>query len=47
MLQYKDCVGQDIYELAGKLFPIYRSLTGEGVRQTLEEINCYLGKDMK
>ena len=47
MLQYKDCVGQNIYELAGKLFPIYRSLTGEGVRQTLEEINCYLGKDMK
>ena len=47
MLQYKDCVGQDIYKLAEKIFPIYRCLTGEGVRQTLEEINSYLGKDMQ
>lgn len=48
MMQYKDCVGQDIYNLAEKLFPICRSLTGEGVRQTLEIINSYLGrKNMK
>lgn len=27
--------GQEMYEFAGKLFPIGRSLTGEGVRETL------------
>ena len=48
MMQYKECVGQDIYNLAEKLFPICRSLTGEGVRQTLDVINSYLGrKNMK
>lgn len=48
MMQHKECVGQDIYNLAEKLFPICRSLTGEGVRQTLDVINSYLGrKNMK
>lgn len=28
-------MGQKMYELAGKLFPICRSITGDGVRQTL------------
>lgn len=28
-------IGNEMYELAGELFPINRSLTGEGVRQTL------------
>ena len=27
--------GKEIYQLAEKLFPICRSITGEGVRQTL------------
>ena len=30
--------GQEMYEFAGKLFPIGRSLTGEGVRETLRLI---------
>lgn len=29
-------IGQDIYDLAVKLYPINRSITGKGVRQTLE-----------
>lgn len=32
------CVGQEMYDFAGKLFPIGRSLTGEGVRETLRLI---------
>ena len=28
-------IGQKIYSLAGKLFPINRSITGNGVRETL------------
>lgn len=31
-------IGQHIYELAQKLWPINRSLTGDGVRQTLKMI---------
>lgn len=31
-------VGQEMYDFAGKLFPIGRSLTGEGVRETLRLI---------
>lgn len=31
-------VGQEMYDFAGKLFPIGRSLTGEGVRKTLRLI---------
>lgn len=31
-------IGNEIYELAEKLWPINRSLTGEGVRQTLRII---------
>lgn len=31
-------VGQKMYDLAGKLFPIGRSLTGEGVRESLRMI---------
>jgi len=30
--------GQEMYDFAGKLFPIGRSLTGEGVRETLARI---------
>ncbi|MCI5955168.1 MAG: DUF4910 domain-containing protein [Lachnospiraceae bacterium] len=31
-------IGQDMYDFAGRLFPIGRSLTGEGVRKTLRMI---------
>jgi aminopeptidase-like protein len=35
-------IGEEIYQLAKKLFYINRSITGEGVRQTLFEIKKYL-----
>ena len=31
-------IGKEIHELAQKLWPINRSITGEGVRETLSEI---------
>ncbi|MCM1048795.1 MAG: DUF4910 domain-containing protein [Clostridiales bacterium] len=37
-----DYLGKDMYELAEKLFPICRSITGDGVRQTLNIINDFL-----
>ena len=35
-------IGKDIYNFAQKLWPIDRSITGEGVRQTLYEIKKLL-----
>lgn len=35
-LEQRERVGEKIYELAGKLFPICRSITGNGVRETLK-----------
>ena len=32
-------VGKDIYNLAAELYPICRSITGKGVRETLKIIN--------
>lgn len=32
-------VGKDIYNLAAELYPICRSITGKGVRETLKLIN--------
>ena len=32
-------VGEQIYNLAGKLFPICRSITGDGVRETLQVLS--------
>ena len=34
--------GQRMYNLADKIFPYCRSITGEGVRATLADINEYL-----
>jgi aminopeptidase-like protein len=31
-------IGEQIFALAAKLFPICRSITGDGVRETLREI---------
>lgn len=35
--------GHEIYQLAEKLFPICRSITGEGVRKTLSILGEYIG----
>lgn len=40
--QYK---GADIYNFANKIFPYCRSITGEGVRQTLADLKEYIGRD--
>lgn len=42
-----DAAGQRMYDFAGKIFPYNRSLTGEGVRQTLADIASYIGVPMK
>lgn len=36
-----DKIGQDIYALAAELFPICRSITGDGVRKTIEMLGRY------
>ena len=43
MSSYFDAAGQRMYDFAGKIFPYNRSLTGEGVRQTLADIASYIG----
>jgi aminopeptidase-like protein len=35
-------VGEEMYQLMGELYPICRSITGEGVRQTLEIIKKHI-----
>lgn len=35
-------IGQQMYDLAGRLFPIFRSITGDGVRETLAVIAEYI-----
>ena len=37
--------GKDMYNLANKIFPYCRSITGEGVRQTLADLKEYIGRD--
>lgn len=39
--------GDQIYELVGQLFPICRSITGQGVRDTLAVIQRYIGENIK
>lgn len=36
--------GEFAYQLAEQIYPIYRSITGEGVRKTFDIINDYLGE---
>lgn len=38
-------IGQEMYNLAGSIFPICRSLTGEGVRETLRILEEYVAPD--
>ena len=35
-------VGEEIFAFAARIFPICRSITGNGVRQTLREIGSHL-----
>lgn len=37
--------GQNMYKLCKKIFPYCRSITGEGVRQTLADLATYISKD--
>ena len=37
--------GERIYELAASIFPICRSITGKGVRDTLKILGNYIGND--
>lgn len=36
--------GKQIYDLAARLFPICRSITGSGVRQTLEILKQHISQ---
>src|SRR5262249_12490972 len=42
----KDGVGEDIYQFAGELFPLCRSITGRGVRETLRCIAAHVPLDV-
>ena len=37
--------GREMYDLAAEIFPIFRSLTGDGVRKTLGILSDYIGRD--
>jgi aminopeptidase-like protein len=41
-----DNVGADIFALAERIYPICRSITGDGVRQTLREIAAHIPLDI-
>lgn len=38
-------IGKEIYDLAGRIFPICRSITGNGVRETLQILQEYVAPD--
>ena len=37
--------GQEMYRLAEAIFPLCRSITGAGVRQTLKMVSDFLAQD--
>jgi aminopeptidase-like protein len=39
-------IGEDIFALAAKIYPICRSITGAGVRETLREISSHIDLDI-
>ena len=38
--------GEEIFALAARIFPICRSITGDGVRQTLREIGSHIALEI-
>ena len=41
-----DDIGDDIFALAARIYPICRSITGDGVRATLREIGAHIALDV-
>lgn len=41
-----DDIGAEIFALAAKIFPFCRSITGNGVRQTLREVSAHIDLDI-
>src|SRR5262245_51031176 len=39
-------IGEEIYDLAARLYPICRSITGDGVRETLRLLGAEAGLDV-
>ena len=37
-----DAIGEDIYKLAAEIFPICRSITGDGVRKTIDLLSRHI-----
>lgn len=41
-----DNIGDELFAFAAKIFPLCRSITGDGVRETLREINAHIPLDI-
>ena len=41
-----DDIGEQIFALAAKIYPICRSITGDGVRKTLREVGAHIALDV-
>ena len=44
-MEIENQIGKELYQLAEKIFPICRSITGDGVRETLRILGEYLAED--
>ena len=40
-------LGEEIFALAAKIYPLCRSITGDGVRQTLREVAAHIALDVR
>jgi aminopeptidase-like protein len=41
-----DNIGDELFDFAAKIFPLCRSITGDGVRETLREVNAHIALDI-